>query len=92
MSWRTSGVSMKIARTFTIDYSLARELQNKPNQSNTVCKALRAWLYPDTFNSIHSIQSRQLMAALLARDELSEGLKVMLLHELTLSSSEEPGS
>lgn len=35
---------MRINRTFSIDYELARELRKKVNQSETVCRALRKYL------------------------------------------------
>lgn len=83
---------MKIARTFTIDYNLAVDLQKKPNQSGEVCKALRAWLYPEMFTEILSIGTRQLLAVLLEREDVSKALKALLRHELTLTASEQSSS
>ena len=57
---------MRINRTFSIDYELARELKKKHNQSETVCRALRKYLEGDHNSSIGDATTRQLMAALLA--------------------------
>jgi len=43
---------MKINRTFSIDYQIAMDLKKKPNQSETVCKALRKYLNNEEIVSI----------------------------------------
>ena len=74
---------MKIARTFTIDYNLAVELQKKPNQSRIVERSIKRYLAADEDYSISEISTKQLMAALHARDDCSELLKLQLHHLLT---------
>lgn len=58
---------MKIARTFTIDYNLAVELQRKPNQSETVSRALRKYLSEDGEFNLFDVPIMQLLATLQSR-------------------------
>lgn len=73
---------MKIARTFTIDYHLYQELRRKPNQSRIVERAVRRYLNGDEDFSVSEIPTRQLMAALLAREDIPEHLRLQLHHVL----------
>lgn len=76
---------MKIARTFTIDYNLAVELQKKPNQSRIVERSIKRYLAADEDYSLSEISTKQLMAALYARDDCNEQIQVLLHHLLTSS-------
>jgi len=76
---------VKIARTFTIDYHLYQELRKKPNQSRIVENSIRRYLNADEDYSLSEISTKQLMAALHARDDCSELLKLQLHHLLTSS-------
>ena len=58
---------MKIARTFTIDYNLAVELQRKPNQSETVSRALRKYLSEDDEFNLFDVPIMKLLATLQSR-------------------------
>lgn len=77
---------MKVNRTYSIDVSLVHELRSKRNQSDTVCRALRLYLAGDEYSSVAEADSRRLMAALHARNDISEQLKAVLLAELTNGS------
>ena len=60
---------MKIARTFTIDYNLAVELQRKPNQSETVSRALRKYLSEDDEYDLSDASIWELIGTLQSRFE-----------------------
>ncbi len=74
---------MRINRTFSIPVELVHELRKKHNQSETVTRALRKHLDPHPLLEVHDASSRQLMAALTARDDIDETLKALLLQILT---------
>ncbi len=74
---------MRINRTFSIPIDLATDLKKKHNQSETVTRALRKYLDYDHSPIIRESTTRQLMAALLARDDIDETMKALLLQILT---------
>ena len=74
---------MRINRTFSIDIELAKELRTKVNQSETVNRALKKYLHYDHAPIINESTTRQLMAALLAREDIDETMKALLLQILT---------
>jgi len=74
---------MRINRTFSIPYDLAQDLKKKHNQSETVTRALRKYLDNQGDSSIESASTRQLMAALLSRNDIDETMKALLLQILT---------
>jgi hypothetical protein len=74
---------MRVNRTFSIPVELVYELKKKHNQSETVTRALKKYLDPDPLLQVHDASSRQLMAALTARDDIDETLKALLLQILT---------
>jgi len=74
---------MRVNRTFSIPIELVQELKKKHNQSETVTRALKKYLDPDPLLKVHDASSRQLMAALTARDDIDETLKTLLLQILT---------
>ena len=77
---------MKVNRTYSIDVSLVSALRSKRNQSATVCKALRLYLTGEDEYSVSQVPSRQLLAALSSREDLSEQLKAVIIAELTNGS------
>jgi hypothetical protein len=75
---------MKIARTFTIDYDLAVELQKRPNQSLTVSKALRNYLDYDGNLFLRDASTIRLVKELSTRDDIDNTLRNIC--ELILSN------
>jgi len=76
---------MKIARTFTIDYDLYKELRKKPNQSRIVESSIRRYLNGDEDYSLDEIPTKQLMAALSVRPDCNDEIRVLLHYLLTSS-------
>ena len=75
---------MRINRTFSIPIELVQELKKKHNQSETVTRALRKYLDPNTDSSpIGEATTHQLMAVLTNRIDVDEGLKALLLQVLS---------
>ena len=74
---------MRINRTFSIPFELATELKKKHNQSETVTRALRKYLDNQGESSIETASTRQLMAALLSRNDIDDTMKALLLQILT---------
>ena len=74
---------MRVNRTFSIPVELVHELRKKHNQSETVTRALKKYLDPHSLLEVHEASSRQLMAALTARNDIDETLKTLLLQILT---------
>ena len=77
------GRGMRINRTFSIPVELAHDLKKKHNQSETVTRALRKYLDNQGESSIENASTRQLMAALLARNDIDDTMKALLLQILT---------
>jgi len=76
---------MKINRTFSLDYDLAKKLRNKPNQSRIVCKAVRRFLANQEQYTYTDIPSPRLMMELRMRDDVPNHIKVILAEYLTSS-------
>jgi len=74
---------MRVNRTFSIPVELVHELRKKHNQSETVTRALRKYLDNQGESSVEHASTRQLMAALLARNDIDETMKALLLQILT---------
>jgi len=74
---------MRMNRTFSIPIELVQQLKKKHNQSETVTRALRKYLDNQGESSIENASTRQLMAALLARNDIDETMKGLLLQILT---------
>jgi len=77
---------MKVNRTYSIDVSLVTQLRAKRNQSDTVCRALRLYLAGEDEYSVSQVPTRRLLAAVHARQDISEQLKAVILAELTNGS------
>ena len=69
---------MKINRTFSIDYQIARELKEKHNQSAIVEAAVKRYLQADEDFSIGEVSSQRLMSVLYYRKDTPEILKAVL--------------
>ncbi|GAI75821.1 unnamed protein product [marine sediment metagenome] len=74
---------MRINRTFSIDFEIATELKKKHNQSETVTRALRKYLDPDSDLSVQDATTHQLMAVLTNRNDVDDTLKALLLQILS---------
>ena len=73
---------MRVNRTFSIPVELVHELRKKHNQSETVTRALRKYLDNQGESSVEHASTRQLMAALTARNDIDDTLKALLLQIL----------
>ena len=73
---------MRVSRTFSIPVELVHELRKKHNQSETVTRALRKYLDNQGESSVEHASTRQLMAALTARNDIDDTLKALLLQIL----------
>jgi hypothetical protein len=78
--------SMKVNRTYSIDVSLVQQLRAKRNQSDTVCRALRLYLAGEDEYSVSQVATRNLLAVIHGRQDISEQLKAVILAELTNGS------
>lgn len=83
---------MKVARTFTLDLKVVEILKKRSNQSRTVEAALRNWFDDYENQSVQTIPTRNLLAVLHAREDVSEALMVLIRHELTSTAPEESSS
>jgi hypothetical protein len=83
MRYKVGWIELRVNRTFSIPFELVQELKKKHNQSETVTRALRKYLDPNESASIEAATTRQLMAALLARNDIDETMKALLLQILT---------
>lgn len=69
---------MKINRTFSIDYQIAKELKEKHNQSAIVEAAVKRYLQADEDFSIGEVSSQRLMSVLYYRKDTPAILKAVL--------------
>lgn len=69
---------MKINRTFSIDYQIAKELKEKPNQSAIVEAAVERYLRADEDFSIGEVSTKRLMSVLYYREDTYAVLKGVL--------------
>jgi len=76
---------MKINRTFSIDFDLAKKLRNKPNQSRIVCKAVRRYLSNVKELDERDLSSNRLLYEILQRDDVPNGIKLLIKDYLTSS-------
>ena len=76
---------MKIARTFTIDYHIYQELRKKSNQSRFVERAIKKSLSGAVEFSIQDFHTKQILSALLYRDDCPESIKILIDAHLTSS-------
>ena len=76
---------MKTIISANIPVSLAMRLKGKTKgtRSRVISRALKAYLDEKDAFDITDIETRQMMAVLHARDDISETLKMALLMELT---------
>lgn len=76
---------MKINRTFSIDYDLAKKLRNKPNQSSLVCKAVRRYLNNITELDERDLSTMRLLLELAQRADVPNSIKLLVKDYLTSS-------
>jgi len=76
---------MKINRTFSIDYELAKKLRNKPNQSQIVCKAVRRYLHNLKELDERDLPTNRLMYELKQRDDVPNSIKLLITDYFTSS-------
>ena len=74
---------MRVNRTFSIPIDLVHDLKKKPNQSETVTKALRKYLDKDKEIYAYDFDTRTLCIALRAKEDIDDTLKALLLQILT---------
>ena len=73
---------MRITRAYTITPDVKRILDRKPNKSDFVCKAVRRYDHLIDSVSPAEFETRQLLAALSSRDDVSAHLKAVIMAEL----------
>ena len=74
---------MRVNRTFSIPVDLVYDLRKKPNQSETVTRALRKYLDKDKEIYAYDFDTRTLCIALKEKDDIDATLKRLLLHILS---------
>ena len=65
-----------------MDYDVIQMLRSKPNKSQFVCQAVRAYTIQEEQFDISDVPTRQILAALHARSEISAQLAGCILAEL----------
>lgn len=73
---------MKSLKTYNMDYDVIQMLRSKPNKSQFVCQAVRAYTIQEEQFEIGDVPTRQILAALHARSEISAQLAGCILAEL----------
>lgn len=74
---------MKSLKTYNLDQDVIRILQTKANKSQFVCRAIRRLDHNISEISPADFSTRQLLAALHSRSEISAQLAGCILAELT---------
>ena len=75
--------SMKSLKTYNLDYDVIQILRSKPNKSQYVCKSVRAYTIQEEQFDISDVPTRQILAALHSRSEISAQLAGCILAELS---------
>lgn len=73
---------MKVNRTYTMELRTLEQLARKKNKSLIVNLAVRRYLAEEENYSPADIPSRQLLAILRQRDDISRHLVILIEHEL----------
>lgn len=76
---------MRITRAYTITPEVKRILDTKPNKSEYICRAVQAKHSQEVAFDIRDIPTRQLMAALYAREDTPAMIKAGIEAWLTES-------
>jgi hypothetical protein len=66
-----------------MDYDVIQMLRSKTNKSQYVCRAVRAYTIKEEEFDISDVPTRQILAALHARNEISAQLAGCILAELS---------
>jgi hypothetical protein len=77
---------MRITRAYTITQEVKRILDTKQNKSDYICRAVRKMHIQEQEFDLRDIPTRQLMAALQARDDCVKHVKIILWDQLEASS------
>ena len=77
---------MNSLKTYNIDHDCIAILARQPNQSHYVCRAFRRLYHLIDEVSPADFPTRQLLAALHARNDISGQMKAVILAELSLES------
>ncbi len=77
---------MKSLKTYNMDQDCIAILARQPNKSQYVCRAVRRLSHNIDEVSPADFPTRQLMAALYARNNISPQFQAILLAELSLES------
>ena len=78
---------MRITRAYTITPEVKRILDTKPNKSDYICRAVRKFHLQEEDFDLRDIPTRQLMAALQARDDCAKHVRIILWDQLEASST-----
>ena len=76
---------MRITRAYTITPEVKRILDTKPNKSEYICRAVRKYHTQEMEFDLRDIPTRQLMAALQARDDCAKHVRIILYDQLEAS-------
>jgi len=79
-------VNMKSLKTYNMDYDVIKILKRQGNKSQFVCRAVRRLDHNISEISPADFSTRQLLAALHSRSEISPQLAGTILAELTSTS------
>lgn len=74
---------MKSLKTYNMDYDVIQMLRSKSNKSQYVCRAVRAYIIDEEKFDVADVPTRQLLAVLHSRSEISAQLAGCILAELT---------
>ncbi len=77
---------MKSLKTYNLDQDVIKILKNVDNKSRYVCRAVRRFNKNIEELDIRGLPTRQLMAALASRSDLSPQFKAVILAELVTSN------
>ena len=77
---------MKSLKTYNMDHDCIAILARQPNKSQYVCRAVRRLSHLIDEVSPADFPTRQLLAALHARNDISGQMKAVILAELSLES------
>ena len=78
---------MKINRTFSLDYDLAKKLRNKPNQSRIVCKAVRRFLANQEQYTYSDLPTNRLLSEIRMRDDCPQAIRILIVDYLYSNAS-----
>ena len=78
---------MRITRAYTITPEVKRILDTKPNKSDYICRAVRKLHLLEEDFDLRDIPSRQIAAAIFARDQTPDYVKAVLYEWMSTEST-----